>query len=58
MAEKLRAELNNLASQGHSQKDAIDKYRIHLTNILKLEKVTLIELLKVFLSSGTYLLHL
>ena len=52
MAEKLRNDLNNLASQGHSQKDAIEKYRIHITEILKLEKPVLIEFLKIFLSTS------
>lgn len=52
MAEKLRNDLNNLASQGHSQKDAIEKYRIHITEILKLEKPVLIEMLKIFLSTS------
>lgn len=52
MAEKLRADLNDLASQGHSQKDAIEKYRVHITEILKLDKSVLIELMKIFLSTS------
>jgi hypothetical protein len=50
MAEKLRTALNDLANQGRSQKDAIDKYRSHLAEILTFQNPELTDLLKMFLS--------
>ena len=50
MAEKLRTALNELANQGRSQKDAIDKFRSHLAEILSLKNPELTDLLKMFLS--------
>lgn len=50
MAEKLRSALNELASQGRSQKDAIEKYRAQLEEVLSLQNPQLTEMLKLFLS--------
>ena len=52
MADELRASLNNLTSQGHPQKDVIDKYKSHLAEILQMEKPVLIDYIKIVLSSG------
>ena len=54
MAENIRASLTNLANQGRSQKDSIDKYRAHLTEILSLQNPELTDLLKSFLTTGMY----
>lgn len=50
MAERLRNTLNELASQGRSQKDAIEKYRAQLAEVFKLTNPEFIEMLKLFLS--------
>lgn len=50
MAEKLRAALSELASQGRSQKDAIEKYRAQLAEVFKLESPEFKDMLKLFLS--------
>lgn len=52
MADELRASLNNLTSQGHPQKDVIDKYKSHLAEILQMEKPVLIDYIKIVLSSA------
>jgi len=49
MAEKLRSTLNELASQGRSQKDAIEKYRAQLAEVFKLVNPEFMEMLKLFL---------
>lgn len=51
-SERLKAGLNELGSQGRSQKDVIDKYRGHLNEILTLQGPELTELLKIFLTAG------
>ena len=50
MAEKLRNALDDLANQGRSQKDVIEKYRLHLNEILTYQNPELTELLKKFIS--------
>jgi len=50
MAEKLRTTLNELASQGRSQKDAIEKYRAQLAEVFKLTSTEFMEMLKLFLT--------
>jgi len=50
MADRLRNALNELASQGRSQKDAIEKYRAQLEEVLSLTNPELTEMLKLFLS--------
>jgi len=50
MAERLRTALNELASQGRSQKDAIEKYRAQLEEVLNSKNPELTEMLKLFLS--------
>jgi len=50
MAEKLRSTLNELASQGRSQKDAIEKYRAQLAEVFQLVNPKFMEMLKLFLS--------
>jgi len=50
MADRLRNALNELASQGRSQKDAIEKYRAQLEEVLSLKNPELTEMLKLFLS--------
>jgi len=52
MAENIRTSLTNLANQGRSQKDSIDKYRAHLTEILSLQNPELTDLLKSFLTTA------
>jgi len=50
MAEKLRNALLELIGQGRSQKDTVEKYRAHLSDVLKLKNPELTECLQVFLS--------
>lgn len=51
MADALRATLNELASQGRSQKDAIEKYRVQLAEVFKLVNTPeFVDMLKLFLS--------